>query len=293
MRWLAIINPHADHHTHAQLDALAQELSRDIGADCVWSSSASQTHQLAHHAKGYDGVIAVGGDGTISEIVNGLDESVSHIGFIPTGTGNGLAGDLALRDERSAIRALAHPHFKSLDLVSVRLHRRGSWQRRFLVSTSALGYVSGITELALGPLSWCKRGRYAVAAFFQAWRQNDFSARLRFDDGPWQQHILTNLVVHNTQYAGQFRLFPAAHLDDGKLDVLLGRTRILGQLLEDLAIITKTFFFVRSSRIQCQKVDVELAKPATFMFDGDLISHVDAIQYQVLPRRLCCCAGEG
>jgi diacylglycerol kinase family enzyme len=149
MRWLAIINPRADHHTHAQLDALAQELSRNIGTDCVWSSSASEARKLAHDAKGYDGVIAVGGDGTVSEIINGLEESAPKVGFIPTGTGNGLAGDLALRDERSAVRALAQPHFKSLDLIAVRLHHRGSWERRFLVSTSALGYMARTTELAL------------------------------------------------------------------------------------------------------------------------------------------------
>jgi diacylglycerol kinase family enzyme len=291
VKWLAIINPHANGHTPRQLYALSRELRRKVGADCVWTSYPSHARKLAHDSKGYDGIIAVGGDGTISEVINGLDGKAPHLGFIPAGTGNGLASDLALRDEHHAVDALNQPRFKSLDLISVHLHCRGSWERRFLLSTSALGYLAGTTELALGPLKWCQRARYAVAAFVHAWRQTEFTARLRIDDGPWQENTLTSLAVHNTQHAGQFLLFPGARLDDGKLDVLMGRVRPLGQLLEDLAILTGTFFFVASKRKQARKLDIELRKPAIFMFDGDLIADVDALHYQIVPRQLSCCVG--
>jgi diacylglycerol kinase family enzyme len=293
MKWLAIINPQANGHTRQQLDALSLELSRKVGADCVWTCYPHHASKLAHDSEGYDGIIAVGGDGTISEVVNGLDGRVPHLGFIPTGTGNGLAADLALRNEHQAVDALHQPRFKSLDLILVRLRRRSSWEQRFLLSTSALGYFAGTTELALGPLKWCQRARYAVAAFVHAWRQTEFIARIRINDGPWSERRLTSLAVHNTQHAGQFVLFPRARLDDGQLDVLLGRLRPVAQLIEDLAILTRTFFFVPSQRKQARTLDVELRKPTTLMFDGDLIADVDAVHYEVLPRQLFCCIGAG
>src|SRR5262249_36497321 len=159
---------------------------------------------------------------------------VPYLAFIPTGTGNGLACDLALNNEHDAVHALYRPRFTPLDLILVRLRCQHSWEQRVLLSTSGLGYLAGTAELALSLLKWCQRARYALAAFMYAWRQTEFTARLRIDDGPWTERTLTSLAVHNTQHAGPFLLFPGARLDDGKLDVLLSRMRIRGQLLEDL-----------------------------------------------------------
>jgi diacylglycerol kinase (ATP) len=291
MKWLAIINPYADHHTPEQLEALARDLREQVGAECVYTSHPKHACTIARNSEGYNGVIAVGGDGTISEVINCRNGAISHLGFIPAGTGNGLARDLGLNDERGAVRALRRPRFAWLDLIALRYRCASGWQRRLLLSTSAIGYVAGATELAMGPLKRLNRIRYPMAAFLQAWRQREFAARIRFDDGPWEEHTLTSLAVHNTQYVGPFWLFPEARVDDGKLDVLLGRLSSVGQLVEDLAILTKTFFFVHSERRQARQVEIELAEPNTLMADGDLLRGVEALAYEVLPGRLCCCIG--
>jgi diacylglycerol kinase family enzyme len=290
MKWLAIINPHADHHAPEDLHALERELKNQVGADCVYTAHPQHAGALARSA-GYDGFIAVGGDGTISEVINGVEGAVSRLGFIPAGTGNGLARDLALNSEHRAVRALCRPHFTPLDLIVLRYRGASGWRRRFLISTSGFGYVAGATELALGPLKRFHRVRYAVAAFLQAWRQRPFRVRMRLDDQPWEELTLTTLVVHNTRHVGPFLLFPQARIDDGKLDVLLGRRSIAGQLLEDLAVLTKTYFFTHSERRQARRVEIELDRPGTLMADGDLIGGVQAIAYEVLPGKLSCCVG--
>jgi diacylglycerol kinase family enzyme len=289
MKWLAIINPRAGEHTSEELDELSRDLRRYVGAECVWISEPNQAREAVQLHPDYDGYIAVGGDGTVAEVVNGLNGRVARLGLVPSGTGNGLARDLALNDENGAVQALSRPRFRMVDLISVRLRSGGSWQRRFLFSTSALGYMAGTVELACGPLRWCRRIRYGVAAVLQVLRQNEFVARLRFDDGEWQEHTLTTLAVQNTQHTGQFWLFPQARVDDGKLDALFGRLRPLPQLLEDLAILSKTFFFVASKRKQARKLDIELRRPDILMFEGEVIPKVDIVQYRVLPGRLRCC----
>src|SRR5579871_952134 len=141
MKWLAIINPFADHHTPGQLSALAKDLSGKLGADCAWTDCPRHAQEIARNARGYEGVVAVGGDGTISEVINGLADSTACVAFIPAGTGNGLARDLAMNNERGALRALRRPRFARLDLISVRWLAAGRWQERRELSTSALGYV--------------------------------------------------------------------------------------------------------------------------------------------------------
>jgi diacylglycerol kinase (ATP) len=292
MRWLAIINPHADHHTVEELDALAEELKRSLSARCAWTSFPKHATVIARNSPGYEGYVAVGGDGTISETLNGLDHQPFHFGFVPAGTGNGLARDLNLLDEREALRALRHGRFTRLDLIRVRYRCREHWSSRFLVSTAALGYVAGATRLGIGPCKKLDHLRYAVAAFLQAFRRNDFQAAVRLDGDPWQEQVFTNLVVHNTQHIGPFWLFPEARLNDGKLNVLAGRLSPLGQLVEDLGVLTRTFFFERSQRYVARHVEIILHQPIMLMLDGDLVDGVEEVQFQILPGRLLCCTGD-
>ncbi len=291
MKWLAIINPRANHHTPQHLEYLAGELEHWLGADCVWTTYPRQALDLTVRNPGYNGFIAVGGDGTIAEVVNGLRCEKHCLGIIPAGTGNGLARDLQLEDEATAVRALRQPRFGWLYLISVRYRARQTWHQRRMISTSAVGYVAGATRLSNHPAKHLGAWYYLVAAFLQCWQQGTFRARIRRDGGLWQNHQLTNLVVHNTQFIGQFRLFPEARPHDGQLNLLLGNLPPVAQLTEDLGILTRTYFFHRSAHYQAQHLEIELDPPGTLMVDGDLMADVDTIQYQMDPNRLECCIG--
>src|SRR5262249_1883627 len=90
--------------------------------------------------------------------------------------------------------------------------------------------------------------------------------------------------------AGHFCLFPEARLDDGRLNVLNGRLDPIRFLIEDLAILTQTYAFDWSRRRQAQVLEVELAQPATFMLDGELIENVQPVTFQVGQGKLRCCS---
>src|ERR1043166_4579448 len=80
MKWLAIINPRADHHTREDFAILTQDFGRYLQADFAWTSFPKHASQIAQNSKGYEGIIAVGGDGTIAEIINGLNGSKPVLG---------------------------------------------------------------------------------------------------------------------------------------------------------------------------------------------------------------------
>jgi diacylglycerol kinase (ATP) len=290
LRWLAVLNPAAHGGTaEARLRWVARELSRRLGAECVWTSQPGQAREIARRGRDFDGCIAVGGDGTIFEVVNGLDLDRQVLGIVPVGTGNGLARALHLLDVHSALRSLCRPHLSRFDLIGVRYRAERRWHECRVVHTSGLGYIAGVVALGVGPLRRLSHLRYAVAACLQCWRQPKFAARLKVDDGPWQELVLTNLAVNNTPHAGHFRLFPEADPQDGRLDLLSGRLSPFSQLFEDLGTVTQTYLFERSHHRPARAVEVELVRPTALMLDGELIPAVDAVQYRALEGRLRCC----
>ena len=87
MRWLAIINPNADHHRTDELRTLDRHL-RSVGACCSWTEYENHGRDMVRNGH-YEGYIAVGGDGTILEVVNGMAGNDCCLGIVPAGTGNG------------------------------------------------------------------------------------------------------------------------------------------------------------------------------------------------------------
>src|SRR4051812_44322251 len=103
MKWLAIFNPRCGQHLPEDLRELSAEVHRRVGADIAWTPCRKGALQLVRQNPNYDGYIAVGGDGTIVEAVNGMNREAQVLGIIPAGTGNGLAHDLGLWDINAAI----------------------------------------------------------------------------------------------------------------------------------------------------------------------------------------------
>lgn len=292
MKWLAILNPAANRHDLNGLQRLARELEQNVDADCCLSRHAGHAIELARASVGYDGCIAVGGDGTIFEVVNGMDLATQVLGIMPAGTGNALACDLHLVNHRLAIEALRHPCFKPLDLVKASYRSDGAWASRYACTTSAIGYVAEVGALGLNAFKPLGKLRYAVAAVCQCWQQESFAARLSRDGGPAERLLLTNLTVNNSQHSGHFRLFPEAHLDDGKLNVLYENCGPVDQLLEDVGILCRTYQFNQSHHEPFKVLAIELERPTTLMLDGEFVERVEEVRFEVVRGGLQCCVRE-
>src|SRR5438132_5250197 len=174
MKWLAIFNPRAGYHLPEDGHDLSALLRRQFGADIAWSRSRKHAWHLARDNWSYDGFIAVGGDGTISEVVNGSNLDQHSLGIIPAGTGNDLARHLGIKSVATALHVLRQGRFEQLDVVSVRWLSQRTWRQRFLVSTSGIGYLAGATAVAELPFKRWGPWTYAAAAIIQSFRQSEF-----------------------------------------------------------------------------------------------------------------------
>src|SRR5215212_9924647 len=129
MKWLAILNPHAGHKTASQLLHLARQIERASGATCCFTSHHDHAREIVRDHPEYDGYIAVGGDSTVSEVVNGLRDPNHLLGIVPDGTSNDLARDLHLDTATAAVQALKNPACRPLDIVDVHFRDRLQWRQ--------------------------------------------------------------------------------------------------------------------------------------------------------------------
>jgi diacylglycerol kinase (ATP) len=292
MRWLAIVNPAAGRAREAE--RLLRELVGLPDVDCEIARTAcpGDATRLARGADGYDGVIAIGGDGTIAEVLQGLDLSRRRLAVLPAGHGNCLARDLAVHLPARALRALRDGACRPLDLMEVRVHRAGAVpEQRLCASTLSVGYVTDVVEFGRHRLSWLGRSAYAVAAM--AVLPQEFVATFSADGEPRRELRCTGLVVNNTAHLANFRGFPDASVHDGLLDVMEQGYPWPRQMLHNLAVLSGSRAFgptrLRQSRSEC----IELGQPRTLMADGELIRDVTRLEVRCRPAAVHCVVGTG
>ena len=129
--WLAIVNPYAGYSRSTRWQrSFAENIHLRLDAEVVFTRHPGHATELA--ANSTAGYLAVfGGDGTLAEVVNGMDLERQHLLLLAGGTGNGLARDLGLTSLESSFRAAGTRRIRPLDLIRVTFrltikYRRGS-----------------------------------------------------------------------------------------------------------------------------------------------------------------------
>ncbi|HEX9049072.1 MAG TPA: diacylglycerol kinase family protein [Anaeromyxobacter sp.] len=229
-----IVNPRsAAGRTGRHFDQIARAVRAAIGDfECAFTRARGDGSRLAREAVASGGklVVAVGGDGTASEVVDGLVLGTPHdpdalFGFIPRGTGGDLRRTLGLpQDLDGAARALAGRRAIVCDLGRVELvGNAGAREVRHFVNVAGFGidgvvtdYVNRGLKLGGGKLSFM----LASARALLGW--SDQRVRWRADGGAWQEQAITALTVCNGRFFGGGMLVaPDARIDDGLFDVVI------------------------------------------------------------------------
>lgn len=115
---------------------------------------------------GFTGVIIVGGDGTMHEVINGMlkrkDKQLLPLGLVPAGTGNAFLQDLKLLDPMAVVRRIISGNTRALDIIKI------SQGNHICYSFNVLGFglAADITALACR-LGWLGPLRYNIAAIIE------------------------------------------------------------------------------------------------------------------------------
>jgi diacylglycerol kinase (ATP) len=179
-----------------------------------------QAEELAAAAAGHDRVVAVGGDGTVQEVVNGLLASASPpaLGLIPIGTGNDLSRSLGVpRDLAAAWEVATGTATRALDVARA---TNGDGAERWFASAGGVGFDAQVAAAMAQRRGWqASRGGYLLTTLTELRRFANCHVRVTIDEESWEGAVLFVAAANGAYYGGGMRIAPDAEVDDGRLDV--------------------------------------------------------------------------
>ena len=235
--------------------------------------------------KGFDRIIAAGGDGTINEVINGIGDADVTLGIIPLGTGNVLAHHLGIpiNDIQQALSIINANKVSQVDVAQAN-------GRRFLLM-AGMGFDAAVVEDVhpkvkdvLGTMA------YAPAVMRQLFRYAPTRFHLAFDEGYVYDVSAYAVILANCgTYAYNFRIAPEAAIDDGMLDILVfgadseSPLRLIGEALGSMFRVPLPG--VDAVYLKSSGVKVESDPPAKVQLDGDVCG-TTPVNIRVLPKAL-------
>lgn len=206
---------------------LGEEARRVLQADVVLTQAPGHARAAAADAAkaGCRRIVAIGGDGTVHEVVNGALPREVQIAVVPLGTGNDFARCAGVpRDPRAALFGLPGGHCRTLDL--------GQVGDELYLHVAGAGFDADVARrINAGPRRARGKLPYLLATLrtLRGFR----GAAMRLDlDGRIEERVCALVAVGNAPaYAGGMRICPGARMDDGLLEVcVVGDLRPLGLL---------------------------------------------------------------
>ncbi len=181
------------------------------------------------------GICAIGGDGTLHEILNGMmqreDGKRVPLGLVPGGSGNSLMHDLDLTNPMAAAQRIARLDPSPLDLMKVETCG-ATWYAFNLVAFGIMVTANMKAER----LRMFGRRRYEIAGVWDIIFHRHHAAILTVEDEQPREDDYAFIIGMNTMHMGVgMKIAPGAELADGKLDLLLVRKAKRHQLARMLA----------------------------------------------------------
>ena len=250
-------------------------------------------------------IIACGGDGTISEVANGILSAGSdtELGILPSGTGGDFRKTLGIPTRSSdAARILRNGQTRLIDVGKVIYTKEdGEQESRYFLGVASFGLSADVVArvkesgpdwiATKGPKWLTGRVSFGVAMLQTAMKMGPTRVVVQLDENPARHLTLANLCIANARYfGGGMKIAPRAKLTDGKFDVIsigdLGAARILansprlylgGHLSMDEVGHALATRIVARPLDEDQRIEIEV--------DGEIPGQLPAT-FQILPNAL-------
>ncbi|MHB9003331.1 MAG: diacylglycerol/lipid kinase family protein [Coriobacteriia bacterium] len=237
---LAIVNPQAKHGmTGTMLPAVRQLMDGVIDYEMVLSQGPQDAARIAREATGVDTVIAVGGDGTVHEVLNGLmarpADDRPAMALLPTGSGNDYRRTLGISTDLStAVRQIAGGERRKMDV--------GTVNGTYFANSLSIGMDARVTAKAVElkvSTGWSGLPLYLRALMYVLFKQlYPHHVTVSIDGGePSDLDMLLVAFTNGPTYGGGFFITPDAAGDDGLLDMCLIDPLPLGEALWRLPFV--------------------------------------------------------
>ena len=305
---LLVLNPMAGHGASLKMFPQVESALRNAGMeyDTVHTRASLHAVQIAWEApaQGYERIIAIGGDGIVHEVVNGLLRASNEgetiaLGIIPLGTGNDFIKSLPpalspgqTRDDwQDAIPRIVGGKTMLVDVGKITgdLPAPGHPHPQYFTNGTDVGFGARVAKAVRG-ISLTGTAAYLMAIMQVLVDYNLPHIRLTLDSGDVIELDTTLTAVTNGRcFGSSFWLTPQADIQDGMLDVVtakaLGRVgilQIIPQLMKGTHLNHPAVTFRRA-----RKVILEASAPMIIEADGELpFLEARRLEIEILPQRL-------
>jgi len=290
MKLLMLVNPLAGRrHGHGvaqkSLDAFRQH---GIAVECRYSEYAGHITEIAgREVNGdWDGIVAVGGDGTLFEVINGMMRGNAQlpipVGVVPVGTGNSFSRDLSIRTHDDALRKILRGATRHVDLG----HCVCADRTLYFVNILGFGFVADVARKASYYKNWGSLS-YVIGVFLITMQLESYRLDLEIDGQRMQRDNIFVEICNSTKTGGDMLMAPQAKIDDGLLDVVMmhstSRLRLLTafpKLFSGTHVHLPEIEVLRGKEMQFRPAVSKILTP-----DGEITGHTP-ITVSVLPGKL-------
>ncbi len=276
MELALIVNPAAGGgRVRRRWPLLEEELRRrGVRWQAFWTERAGHATTLAKTAclEGYDAVVAVGGDGTLNEVVNGAIGSDVPVGLIPLGTGIDFSRTTGLpRSPGQALDVILAGRVQRVDV--------GVVNDRYFCNVAGTGFDATVADRVNQSSS--KRGGiipYIQAVFQTLFTYRNTPFKISVDDTTFEVTGLLMAVANGRYYGGGFMICPDAEVADGRFDVcIVGDVDKLSTVLLLPRVISGGHRgHPKVTFVKGRRVTVEGPSDLRIQADGELIGHLPA-----------------
>jgi len=287
---LVIVNPSAGRGRAARVRDAVESYWRRQGVTAEFCNAASREEVRRRStqaaAAGYSCVIALGGDGTAHDVINGAAGTRSVVGILPAGGGNDLARALGLPlDPLEAAHALLHAPTRHIDLLRITLATG-----RTCLYAGAGGAGIDAEAARLGNTRFRRIpgvARYVAAAIAAFHESRPLEVTVQADGATRHFRALLVAVANSPSYGSGVTIAPEARIDDGWMDLAIVAPLDWSHVLDGLLLALRhgDIRWPEMQRLRARKLRLETDRPAIFHGDGEVLGETP-VEIEVLPAAI-------
>ncbi len=290
-------------HGRLRDHALVKELERSFSDDAcesVYSAASGDGIDLAYDAaqRGYQTLVAVGGDGTVNEVTNGIlrfglnnhTDQLPRLAVFPLGSGNDVARAYDWSSSPAALRRrVRSTRRKAVDVLALEFDTEHDGRAvRYCLNVADIGLGADVSLRAskLRTISNASL-RYAYAALRSLFSIRARSVILRFDESTWQGNVISVCMANHRYFGSGMAIAPDADPTDGWADLtVIGDVGVWDYLRQLPSLrASRKLQHPRIFYERCRTAEITAEIPLFLEIDGECVGRTP-VHLRVIPSAI-------
>lgn len=224
-------------------------------------------------------IIAAGGDGTVSEVVNGImqnpQQETIRLGVLPLGTGDDFVKDFHIRSLEEGVQRILKNECQKIDIGKLTILEPCNDSPIYFINMFGLGVIARGAKLRRDVYAWAGKMGYHLAFFHMLPTLKSYPITMTVgDESPFTIHSQV-MCICNSQYSGHgMRLSPQSNTGDGLLEFLYAEQLSAWEMLMLFSLLPtgKHVSHPKIAQFQSKTFEISLNEIQDFMLDGEVKS---------------------